>query len=122
MPAGIYALRSVLIAPYAIAFIERTLAAELGLQISIGQLAGTYFSNLEINNGDEIKKVEEPFFWMHGTDDDFLQISTHGETVFKNYQGSYSEAHRIEGAGHPDIPFVVGYTEYLEAVENFVER
>lgn len=82
---------------------------------------GSYFTDLEINNADEIKKVEEPFFWMHGTDDDFLSIETHGEVVFKNYDGIYSEAHRIEGGVHNDVPKVMGYEAYLKAVHKFIE-
>jgi hypothetical protein len=39
-----------------------------------------------------------PFFWMHGVDDQFLNIETNGEIVYRNYRGSYSEAHRINGA------------------------
>lgn len=85
-------------------------------------LPGSYFSDLEINNGDEITNVEEPFFWIHGTNDDFLQITTHGETVYGNYAGSYSEAHRIEGAVHNNVPFVMGYPQYLTAVEKFIQR
>lgn len=85
-------------------------------------LPGSFFSDLEINNADEIKKVEEPFFWIHGTDDKFLQMATHGETVFANYNGSYSEAHRIEGGAHSDVPTVMGYPEYIEAVESFIKR
>jgi len=85
-------------------------------------LPGSYFTNLEINNADEIKKVEEPFFWIHGVDDDFLAMQTHGEVVYKNYDGSYSEAHRIDGGSHGDVPFVMGYPEYLEALEAFIER
>lgn len=85
-------------------------------------LPGSFFSNLEINNGDEIKKVEEPFFWIHGVDDDYIQMKTHGETVFGNYQGSYSEAHRIEGAVHNNVPTVMGYPEYLQALHKFILR
>ena len=85
-------------------------------------LPGSYFSDLEIDNGDEIQKIEEPFFWMHGTSDAFLQIGTHGETIFKNYNGSYNEAHRIEGATHTNVPFVMGYETYLDAVEKFITR
>lgn len=85
-------------------------------------LPGSYFSNLEIDNAEEIRKVEEPFFWIHGVEDDFLSIKTHGEVVYKNYQGRYSEAHRIEGAGHADVPAVMGYPEYLEAVHQFIQR
>jgi len=85
-------------------------------------LPGSYFSSLKIDNAEEIKKVEEPFFWIHGTDDDFLNIETHGEVVYKNYRGVYSEAHRIEGAKHTDVPSVMGYPEYTQAVDRFIER
>jgi fermentation-respiration switch protein FrsA (DUF1100 family) len=96
---------------------------EVMLQDASGlSLPGSYISNLEINNADEIAKVDEPFFWIHGVDDDYLSIETHGEVVFKNYQGIYSEAHRIEGANHGDVPFIMGFEEYIDAVTQFVER
>lgn len=85
-------------------------------------LPGSYVSNLEINNADEIRKVEEPFFWIHGVIDDYVQIATHGETVYKNYDGIYSEAHRIEGANHGDVPYIMGYEEYIDAIEKFLVR
>ncbi|MEX2595918.1 MAG: alpha/beta hydrolase [Salibacteraceae bacterium] len=85
-------------------------------------LPGSFVSDLEINNGDEIRKVEEPFFWIHGTDDDFLSIETHGEVVFNNYDGSYSIAHRVQGAVHNNVPFVMGYGVYLDVVLEFLER
>lgn len=85
-------------------------------------LPGSYVSNLEINNADEIAKVDEPFFWIHGKADDFLSIETHGEVVFKNYKGIYGDAHRIEGANHGDVPFIMGFEEYIDAVTQFVER
>lgn len=84
-------------------------------------LPGSYFTSLKINNGDEIKRVEEPFFWIHGTDDSFIRMDTHGETVYKNYQGTYSEAHRINGGEHGDVPYIMGYSEYLEAVHKFIQ-
>jgi fermentation-respiration switch protein FrsA (DUF1100 family) len=85
-------------------------------------LPGSYFTSLQINNGDDIKKIEEPFFWIHGVDDSFIRIDTHGETVFGNYKGTYSEAHRIEGGEHGDVPTIMGYPEYLDAVYQFVLR
>ncbi len=85
-------------------------------------LPGSYFTSLQINNGDEIKKIEEPFFWVHGVDDSFIRIETHGETVYGKYKGTYSEAHRIEGGEHGDVPTIMGYPEYLEAVYQFVLR
>jgi hypothetical protein len=59
---GIYAFRSVLIAPYAIAFLERTVATHLGLDIKIGQLGGSYLSDIEIKNVSTEKRIADgPF-------------------------------------------------------------
>ncbi|MEJ2166651.1 MAG: translocation/assembly module TamB domain-containing protein [Desulfobacterales bacterium] len=55
--AGIYALRGVLIAPYAAAFLERTVAAETGLQITIGQFEGNFFSNIAVKNVTTVKRL-----------------------------------------------------------------
>lgn len=85
-------------------------------------LPGSYFSSLEINNADEISKVNVPFFWIHGTDDAYLTIENHGEVVYKNYRGTYSEAHRVEGGEHSTVPEAMGYDSYLDAVELFLER
>jgi alpha/beta superfamily hydrolase len=43
-----------------------------------------YFTNLKVDNAQEIKKFQHPFMWIHGIDDDFLNINTHGEVVYKN--------------------------------------
>jgi autotransporter translocation and assembly factor TamB len=55
--AGIYALRSVIIAPYAIGVLERMVASNLGLQISIGHLGGSYVSDLEVKNITTVKRL-----------------------------------------------------------------
>ncbi|MEQ9186592.1 MAG: alpha/beta hydrolase [Cryomorphaceae bacterium] len=85
-------------------------------------MPGDYFSSLQIDNADEIKKVNVPFFWIHGTADSFLSIETHGEVVYKNYEGIYSEAHRVEGGEHSDVPAVMGLAPYLDVVLEFIER
>ncbi len=59
---GIYALRSILIAPYAIAYLQRTVATHLGLDIKIGQLGGSYFSNINIKNVTTAQQIADgPF-------------------------------------------------------------
>ena len=84
-------------------------------------LPGSFFTNLEINNAEEIAKVNEPFFWIHGTADSFLSIETHGEVVYKNYNGSYSVAHRVQGGEHRDVPAIMGYKSYSDVVLKFIE-
>lgn len=83
-------------------------------------MPASFFTDLEIDNAEEIKKVEQPFFWIHGTDDDFLSIKTHGEVVYKNYQGTYSVAHRVEGGGHGSVQTAMGFDDYKEAVLDFI--
>lgn len=85
-------------------------------------LPATNFTNNKVNNADKIKDVKQPLCWFHGIDDDFLSIKTHGEVVYKNYVGPYKEAHRVEGAGHSDLPFVMGYDTYSAAVLDFIIR
>jgi pimeloyl-ACP methyl ester carboxylesterase len=85
-------------------------------------LPASYFTSVKIDNAEEIKKVQQPFMWLHGTKDDFLSIETHGEVVYKNYRGPHKEAHRIEGALHGDLPAVMGYENYLNALLRFLER
>ncbi len=85
-------------------------------------LPATFVTDLKINNAEEIKKVQQPFFWIHGIDDHYLNITTNGELVFKNYSGIYKEAHRIASAGHSDIPNTMGFQNYLKAVTDFIVR
>ena len=55
--AGMYAFRSFLIAPFAISYLERTIEANLGLKISIGELGGSYLSDLEVKNVTTVKRL-----------------------------------------------------------------
>jgi pimeloyl-ACP methyl ester carboxylesterase len=81
-----------------------------------------FVTDLEIDNAELIKKVQQPLFWIHGIDDDFLNIHTEGELVYNNYQGVYKEAHRIPGANHSDIPNTVGFAGYLKMVGDFIRK
>ncbi|MDF2438714.1 MAG: mhpC [Bacteroidota bacterium] len=79
-----------------------------------------FFTSLKINNAEKIKSVQQPFFWIHGEDDDFLNIATHGQRVYDNYHGTYGEAHKIQGAGHSTIPSTQGFNNYLNSVHSFI--
>jgi pimeloyl-ACP methyl ester carboxylesterase len=96
-------------------------SAEVMVQDGSGlSMPASFFTDLQIDNAEEIKKVQQPFFWIHGTKDDFLSIDTHGEVVFKNYQGTVSAAHRIEGGGHGSVQTTMGFAEYEKAVLEFI--
>ncbi len=98
-------------------------SAETMIQDGSGlAMPGDFFTTLEINNGEKIKSVSQPFFWVHGEADDFLNIDSHGAVVYNNYQGSYKEAHRIAGAGHSSVPQTMGFWNYTNALGDFILR
>lgn len=80
----------------------------------------SFVTNGEYDNAEEIKKVDQPFFWIHGIDDAFLSLETHGEVVWKNYSGSRGVAVRVPGGEHANTPQMMGYPEYIQAMEDFL--
>ena len=100
-------------APYA--------SAELMVQdASKLAIPGQFVTDLNINNGEEIKRVNQPLYWIHGEEDDYIGIDTQGEVIYNNYRGSYKEQHRIPGADHGDIQPKMGYLNYLNSVRDFI--
>jgi alpha/beta superfamily hydrolase len=96
-------------------------SAEVMVQdAALAALPASYFTDVRVDNAEKIQHVDQPFCWIHGVDDDFLKIDTHGEVVYNHYQGSYRESHRIPQAVHNDVPAVMGYEEYLGVVGEFV--
>ncbi len=96
-------------------------SAETMVQDASGlALPASMVTDLKINNAVEIRQVQQPFFWIHGEADDFLNIKTHGQVVYDNYHGVYKEAHRIAGAGHSTIQTTMGFQEYLQLVDDFI--
>lgn len=96
-------------------------SAEVFVQDGAGlSIPGTYAVNLKIDNAEEIKKVNAPFMWIHGTADDFISISSHGEVVFANYNGVRKQAVRVPGAGHSDCPVILTYDVYLQDISTFL--
>jgi len=85
-------------------------------------MPGSFFTNLKIDNSEEIKTISQPFFWIHGTNDNFLNIKTHGEVVYKNYKGNYQEAHRIDGVDHGEIHLKMGFVNYLNTLSTFIKK
>jgi pimeloyl-ACP methyl ester carboxylesterase len=114
-PRTLRPARLVLESPFASAAVMAQDAAVLAIPPS-------FLTTHRIANADAIRQVTQPFLWMHGTADDFLRIRTHGEVVFRNYQGERGVAVRVDGAGHGDIPVVMGIPNYLAAVERFITQ
>ncbi len=95
----------------------------LAQESAIINISGKFLTTLELNNAEKIKRVNQPFMWLHGTEDDYIPISN-GEIIYANYQGKYKEAHRVEGAKHGKngVPETMGLAEYLETVSQFLVR
>jgi pimeloyl-ACP methyl ester carboxylesterase len=85
-------------------------------------LPGSFFTDLKINNAELIKNVKQPFMWIHGVEDDFLNIKTQGEVVFNNYNGTSKEAHKIAGAGHSNVPVFFPFAQYCQAAGTFIRK
>jgi pimeloyl-ACP methyl ester carboxylesterase len=85
-------------------------------------MPGSFVTSLSMDNAEEIRLVGQPLFWVHGVNDQFINIATNGEVVYKNYRGSYSEAHRIPGADHSTIPQTWGFRNYADSVLRFLTR
>lgn len=85
-------------------------------------MPASYFVNVEIANAEQIKSVDVPFLWMHGTNDDFLSISTHGQVVYDNYNpnGDFKEAVKVIGAGHETVPVFLGFENYQMEILDFI--
>ncbi|MCC7050403.1 MAG: alpha/beta hydrolase [Bacteroidia bacterium] len=85
-------------------------------------LSPKYFTDTKIDNAEKIKKVQQPFYWIHGIADDYLSIKTHGEVIYKNYHGVLGEAHRIPNANHGSVPNTFGFKNYTESILKFIIR
>lgn len=85
-------------------------------------MPASFFTDLEIDNAEEIKHIQQPLCWMHGTNDNFLGIETHGEVVYANHNGIYKEAHRITGADHGEVPAKTGFQTYSNILLQFITR
>lgn len=112
-PRSLRPAKLILEAPFASAEVMVQDAARLAMPAS-------FFTNLKIDNAEEIKKVAQPFLWLHGESDDFLSVNTHGQVVADNYVGVKKISRRIPNGGHSNVPKVMGYENYTQMILDFV--
>ena len=112
-PRSMKANKIILEAPFASADVMAADGSQLNMPAS-------FFTNLEIDNAEEIKNISQPFCWIHGDNDLFLNYETHGKVVYENYGGSYKEAHIVNGADHGEVPQKMGFNEYNKIICNFI--
>ncbi len=114
-PRSMTPTKLILEAPFA----SSTTMADDATQLA---LPAGYVTTFKIDNADEIKLVNQPFMWMHGLSDNFLNWQTNGLAVYNNYQGTYKEKHLIPGADHGEIPAKDGFVKYSSDLYAFIKR
>jgi fermentation-respiration switch protein FrsA (DUF1100 family) len=95
-------------------------AAVMGEDGSQLAMPGSYFTNLKIDNAEEIKLCNQPLLWIHGTGDNFLNYTTHGQVVFDNSKGNPKYSYLVSGADHGDVPAVAGFSTYSNRLLEFI--
>ncbi|MGZ4089603.1 MAG: alpha/beta hydrolase [Bacteroidia bacterium] len=81
-----------------------------------------YFTDLKIDNAEEIKKCNQPLLWLHGKADNFLNYKTHGQVVYDNHKGVYKTYYLVDGADHGEVPAKMGFNEYLNVAGAFIRK
>lgn len=81
----------------------------------------SFVVSLNFNNAETMKDVKIPLCWLHGREDDYIELSN-GQLVYDNHSQAYKEAHIIDNAGHGDIPEIMTYETYLECVNTFIQK
>lgn len=114
-PRSLAPARLILEAPFGSAAIMVQDAAQLNMPAS-------YFTNVKIDNAEEIKQVKVPFLWLHGLNDNFLSYKTHGQAVYDRYGGPYKEHQLVAGADHGEVPAKLGFSRYLQVLGTFVRK
>jgi fermentation-respiration switch protein FrsA (DUF1100 family) len=108
------ASRLVLEAP--IASVATMVADASGLNID-----PIFYSGYKFDNVAKVSKLQSPFLWMHGKEDKYLNIETHGQVLFDAYEGTVGVAYKVDGATHNDVPFKFGYKAYCDSLYKFIK-
>jgi pimeloyl-ACP methyl ester carboxylesterase len=114
-PRSMTASKLILESPFASSAVMAADGSQLNMPAS-------YFTNLKIDVAEEIKLIQQPFMWIHGTNDNFLNYRTHGQVVYDNYTGTYKEFHLSQGADHGEVPEFFGFATYLDLLDQFIKH
>ncbi len=96
-------------------------SAEVMIQdASLLSMPGSFLVDLQIDNATEIRKISIPLLWIHGVDDSFLSVKSHGQPVYDNKLNGYKEAYLVPGGGHETTPFAAGYENYIARLASFM--
>lgn len=84
------------------------------------RLPGVYVADCDFNNEGRIARIGCPLFMIQGLQDDFIVFERHVDAIWDNAVAP-KESLWVDGAGHDDIPEVLGPT-YHEAIGSFIQR
>jgi len=98
-------------------FASATVMAQDASQLA---LPSSFVTDLKIDNAEKIKRISQPFLWMHGDRDLFLNYRSHGEVVYDNYHGVYKEKRLVAGADHGEVPGKLGFVPYTTVLLEFI--
>jgi pimeloyl-ACP methyl ester carboxylesterase len=93
-------------------------------QFSMGfDIPASFIFEIEADNAEKIKLIDQPFLWLHGKEDSYLSIEN-GQVIYDNYQGEYKDCRKVDGAEHGEngVPHNMGIDVYLKTVEEFITR
>lgn len=85
-------------------------------------LPSSYVTNLEINNAEKMKQVQQPLLWIHGTADHYCKLETQGLVVYDNHKGKYKEKEIVSGAEHGNVPLIYGFKSYTNTLDAFIKK
>ena len=88
---------------------------------TIIQVNPDFVTNLDFENAEKIKDVDEPLLWMHGAEDTYVAIEN-GEIIYNNHGGSVKEAERVSECDHSEVPVIMGVDLYLDRILNFIRN
>jgi pimeloyl-ACP methyl ester carboxylesterase len=97
-------------------------AAIMVQDASVLAMPSSFVTSLAIDNAEEIKKVNQPFLWIHGTADQKNSFTTHGQVVYDNYEGVFKESIIVQGANHSDVPVLLGFQNYCKGIDAFIKK
>ena len=83
-------------------------------------MPASFFTDIEADNIERIKGVEEPLLWIHGTNDTYLPLNTHGQPIFENHGGTEKQKLLVDEGDHGTTPFVMGVEAYMDALHGFI--
>ncbi len=76
--------------------------------------------DLEIDVAEHVSKLQQPYLWLHGYDDDYIPLEGHGDLIFEQSASTYKHAALVRGANHSNVPQVMQYEVYLYLIEQFL--